>query len=288
MVLYHRLAASLLALVAILVPINHAHAWFDRLVQWSTFEIGPEYRNLILNVKSPNNVDLQAFGIITPGTLYGNLIGGYINYELRVPFSFYGSINSSWIEGAVQAGKGFGKISDHLRDQEVEGRFGRQFTLSDGRACLIPFTGFGAIYLQHKFRNRGYVKMKYDLYYVPVGFLYNFWINDCLFLGVNLKWMTQVLAKLKFVNRKSIQVQGLKNEEAYSVELPINYTFATSQGWYFNFTPFWKGIRIAKTKARSTIFVPFDDDIIPVDITAKVPAQFYNNYGAKLLIGFVF
>lgn len=235
----------------------------------SYFAIGPEYGYVNLHNKST---------AVAPATKFkGSCWGGTAVYEYKD--GIYVNLNGYYIEGPFRGSGQHRRFSD----QRVEFRLGHVFVLDcKAKWKLTPYAGFGfgRIVQRHinpPVRGRPYITTRTPAYYVPVGIILSYAINENFIITTNVKWTPQVDSTFKtssIPHGKWI----LHNRDGWVVELPLTYhKKCCGVDYSLTLAPYWRLLNKGS-----------GESVTPAGVETPIAAQRYNFYGAKLLLGVAF
>jgi len=226
----------------------------------STLQLGGNY----------TYADIQVSG---QPSFHGNLGGVQGSYELQTSCGFYGALKGAWKTG------------------ETKGSFAkRQLTYVDGVERLgytyIPdcqpwsftlFSGFGYRYISHKLQQEGQpaIRFNYNEFYVPVGFLGDYFFNGCFSLGLDFTWMPQVYPTVEIVPLRGARWVLTNTTNNFLVELPFSYFFDNCFSLILKpFYEHWKDGRSTAVTATGNAL--------------GLPSNNYNFYGLELNVAYTF
>lgn len=205
----------------------------------------------------------------------GNLGGIDGSYEYKSRNNFYGGLKLSWKQGKTTNSFAERKLTF----VDVQERLGYTCTSFCNNWSATFFSGFGYRYLGHKLKllELQTIKFNYNEFYVPVGFLSNYFFSPCWSLGINFTWMPQVYPTVEIV-----PLQGarwiLKNTlDNVLVELPLTYSFTKNKCYSLILKPFYERWSDGRSTART-----FTGQEL------GLPKNSYNFYGAELQFVFQF
>jgi len=152
-----------------------------------------------------------------------------VGYEYRKPDSIYGrfELNTSW----KNSKSGWRNLDSDTFNFGAEGRVGYNF--SEKGLDLIPYFGFG--YYQLNTPNASKISWQYPL----LGFWINYAFTNYVELGLNIKMMFTINAKLHpndLYNKGSFNLQ---NHFQYAIELPTTFYLDDEKKWDLRITPYF-------------------------------------------------
>lgn len=231
---------------------------------YSRLEIGPEYSDVKLHVSStPLTTDLNF-----RGKLWG-IVGAY---EYKIPQGIYLNLNGAYRKNPI--------VGNHdnrqFVEQNIEGRVGYQFAFGCSKQWkFIPYTGFGWNRITQSKVGLLSMKVKAPTYYVPIGLLAIYTINEQFQMGANLKYLPQVDASVQISTIKHGR-WNIKNKDAFTIDLPFNYHYNCPVDGTITFIPFWRILRKGEGTAVNGLQ------------NIKIAEQVYHFWGARLIFGINF
>ena len=228
----------------------------------STLQFGVNYSHV--NITIPDQSSFE-----------GDLGGIQASYEYRPWDSIYGGLRVAWREGNTENSS----ASRYLVYVDVQERLGYSFTLPCMDWALTIFSGFGYRYLGHKLEQSGEspINFEYNEFYIPVGFLSEYFLNSWLSIGLNFTWMPQVFPTVEIAPLKGARWIIKNSISNVLVEVPLIFFITQDQCYSLILKPFyehWKdGHSTAKTSTGNAL---------------GLPSNTYNFWGAELNFAFLF
>lgn len=227
----------------------------------SSLEIGGSYTHANLKVGEE-----PAFN--------GNLGGVQGIYEYKPWNSFYGALRVAWKQGNTE------NVDEQRKLAYIDAQQRVGYTYS---ACcdwaVTLFSGFGYRSLQHRLQpfDGPSVKFRYNEFYVPVGFLSEYFVDSCWSVGLNFTWMPQVFPTVEIVPLKGANWDLTKTMGNVLVELPIAYFFEEYKCCSLRLKPFYE----RWSDGRSTAATADGQSL-------GLPNNTYNFWGVELNFTFEF
>ena len=236
-----------------------------RLCRHSRLYIGPQFYHMHFSIDQ-----LPSYN--------GWLGGGEGGYEYLKEKGLY-----TRVDGYMNVGKLDNSTNSNTRkvhDNAISLVFGYNFLLGQCEAIrFTPYIGYGLSYISNRLTtDNSSLKFVYLKYYIPVGgqLIYSF-LEDFQ-LGLTFEWMPFVD---RTVNRSSNPGTRwtLDSTNGFQVELPFRWYFADVcwGTWDLSLMPFWRRNADGATSATTTSGTQLE-----------LPAQVYNNWGAKFYLGYSF
>lgn len=208
------------------------------------------------------------------GTLYGARIG----FDQIRRYKIYWGADALWAKGTLNGKNDESRIKSSLTDINIEGRFGYTFQSKCWRcASFTPFVGLGYFWENNFFQHPTPLPLHFKnrFFYVPFGFLSQFFLTPNWSIGANLK--------IRFLIDSSVHVsndpdhddvtQNYEELLQYRAELPLTYFVC------------WKEHSLAVS------LVPFYE-YRPYGYRANYPFDYletkFNLYGATLKFLYLF
>ncbi len=241
----------------LLVSTMHAEQFHDSYLQ-----IGGSYTRA--NIK----IDGQQ-------TFNGNLGGIQGSYEYKPWNSFYGGLRVAWKQGKTE--NSF--ANRNLVYVDVQEKIGYTYASCCNDWTVTFFSGFGYRYLDHKLKQfeEPSIKFEYNEFYIPVGFLSEYFFCSCWSLGLNFNWMPQVYPTVQITPLKGAR-WVLKNTIGnVLVELPLTYFFMEDRCYSLVLKPFYERWEDGRSTAKTSNGQKLG-----------LPKNSYNFWGAELNIAFSF
>ncbi|MBP9840940.1 MAG: hypothetical protein KBC64_00765 [Simkaniaceae bacterium] len=178
----------------------------------------------------------------------GDLGGLQGLYEFRTADRIYGGLKLAWRQGPMTGSEG----KRTMIDGDIQERIGYTFGCSSHRSKLSLYTGFGFRYLRENYmpKTGDSVKFKYQEFYVPVGFLYDYQFSRMFDLGLNFTWMPQVYPTVTIVPLKGCRWIITDTIANFLVEVPFTFT-SKSRRVSLIFKPFFQYWQDGHTTAET-------------------------------------
>lgn len=205
----------------------------------------------------------------------GNLGGIEGSYEYKPCNSLYGGLKLSWKQGKTDSSFAERKLTY----VDVQERIGYTCASFFKDWSTTFFSGFGYRYLGHNLKlfEIPSIKFNYNEFYVPVGFLSQYFFSHCWSLGLNFTWMPQVYPTVEIVPLKGARWMLKNTMDNVLVELPLTYKFTKYKCYSLVFKPFYE----RWNDGRSTAETISGEEL-------GLPKNSYNFYGAELQFVFQF
>jgi hypothetical protein len=226
----------------------------------SSIQIGASYTRANIMVDGQSSFD-------------GNLGGVQGIYEYKACNGFYGGVRAALKEGKTEKSHADRKLAY----ADVQGRVGYTYAPYCTDWTVTFFSGFGYRYLKHRLRqSHEHIQFKYNEFYVPVGFLTEYFFNACWSFGFNCVWMPQVFPTVEIVPLKGAH-WDLKNTIGnVLVELPLTYFFQGNSCYSLILKPFYERWNDGKSTAK------FNGQKL------GLPKNSYNFWGVEFNFAFAF
>lgn len=228
----------------------------------SYLQIGASYTHA--NIK----VDSQS-------TFEGNLGGLQGSYEYKPWNSFYAGLKLAWKEGKTKNSFANRKLV-YIDAQE---RIGYTYASYCNDWSVTWFSGVGYRYLGHTLtqHEESSIKFDYNEFYVPVGFLSEYFFCGCWSIGLNFTWMPQVYPTVEIKPLKGARWDLKRTIGNVLVELPLTYSLTEEQCYSLILKPFYEhwedGRSTAKTFSGQKLGLPKNN---------------YNLWGVEINFAFLF
>lgn len=262
--LYFQLEKMLGAAVLLLVGTVQAdcNIDFENRCSLSRLQIGANYTRA--NIKVPGQSCFD-----------GNLGGLQGSYEYQSWNGFYGGLRVSWKQGRTENSH----ASRCIVYVDIQERIGYTFVSCLNNWSATVFSGFGYRYLNHRLKehNESAVKFRYNEFYVPVGFLGEYFFSCNCSLGLNLTWMPQVYPTVEIKPLKGARWVLTNTLGNVIVELPLTYYLSECRNYSLIIKPFYEYWEDGKSTAKTSGGVPLG-----------LPRNTYQLYGVELNIAFSF
>lgn len=233
------------------------------------FEVGRE----CVHVKLYN----KATPMTTSSHFSGNIWGPTASFDYKVPSGIYFNLNGANLQHHICSSS---LPKRHFREERIEGRIGWFFAFEQLKKLkLIPYVGFGWGVIIQSHVGVALARTRTPTYYIPVGLIGGYALNDNLQVGIHVKWTPQVDAS--YLNTSlSHRRFNLKNKWGFVGELPLTYVFKNVYKCFdgtMSLIPYW---RILK-KGEGTL-------VNDLGATSKIGGQIYHYVGLKLTLGINF
>ncbi len=232
-----------------------------------------------LRFENKRDVSLTEFLDIEQGNkLTGVLYGLDAGYMYKHPCGFYVEIDSTYAGGKLNG--------SHSKDMfvyyfDIEGYVGCYINCYN--FSVIPYIGIGYSFDRQRFNEKNLVdktfKLRYHIFYVPVGLKLNYAFSPSFEWGLHFKATPQAdsTVKLNFITQNRLE---LTKRTGYLVESPFTWNiYCFNYVWKVIFTPFWERTVFGKSNA-------FEMDGGILDVVS--PEQIINDTGAKIEVGTLF
>ncbi len=207
----------------------------------------------------------------------GNMYGVQGMYQYRPLNGIYLGIRSSGRYGSNHGDSG----RRDLLDVDVHERIGYTAALSCHRMMLTPYTGFGFRHLSHHLKPKEglSIKLHYNEFYIPVGFLTEYEITRCFSIGLNGVWMPTVYPTLTINVTNGTRWVLKKTYKNFNVALPLIFHNTKVVGRCLSIVlkPYFELWQDGRTKAKTQ----FDEPL-------GLPKNTYTFWGINLDIRYAF
>lgn len=188
----------------------------------------------------------------------GNMGGVQGMYEYKPQNSIYAGLKASWREG---------KTKNSLADRKLvyvdaHERIGYTFASCCNDWSLTLFSGLGFRHLGHKLTQSDApsVKFDYNEFYIPVGFLSEYFFCPSLSLGLNYTWMPQFYPTVKIQPLNGARWILKHTMDNMVVELPVTYFLTENNCFSLVVKPFYErwgnGHSTARTSTGQELGLP--------------------------------
>lgn len=203
----------------------------------SSIQIGANYTHAHIKVGGQSSFD-------------GNLGGIQGSYEYKPTNSLYGGLIASWKQGETENSHADRK----LLYVDVQERIGYTYSPCYNQWAVTLFSGFGFRYLEHKLKQNDEpsIKFRYNEFYVPVGFLSEYFFASCWSGGLNCIWMPQVFPTVEIVPLKGAHWDLENTLGNVLVELPLTYFFQGNTCFSLILKPFYEHWEDGKSTAKTS------------------------------------
>lgn len=180
----------------------------------------------------------------------GNLGGIQGLYEYKPWNALYEGFKIAWKQGTTD-----NCATDRkLVYVDAEERIGYTYAACCGNWTLTGFSGFGYRYLEHKLSRseEDLVKLRYNTFYVPVGFLSEYCFRPCWSLGLNVTWMPQVFPTVEIVPLKGAHWSLKHMKGNVLVEVPLTFACTRDSCMAFMLKPFYEHWEDGRSTAKTS------------------------------------
>jgi hypothetical protein len=189
--------------------------------------------------------------------LMGHLGGFQSSYEYKPVNCFYGAITFIFRDGHVD-GSG---TTRSILDCDVQERLGYTFGNQMEDWTFSLFSGLGYRHLGQKVSTNGnHTRFNYNDLYMPVGFLLNGKLCNCLALGCNFQWRPQVYPTVAIVPLHGARWDTTYKLANFMVEIPFTMVVSTKYHLSLILKPFFEywqdGHTTAKTETGLSLAIP--------------------------------
>lgn len=211
----------------------------------SSVQIGADYTRANIKIDGQSSFD-------------GNLGGIQGCYEYKPWNSFYGALRAAWKQGKTENSNADRK----LVYIDVQERIGYTYSPLCRDLAVTIFSGFGYRYLEHRLKqfHESSIKFRYNEFYVPVGFISEYFFPSCWSVGLNCIWMPQVFPTVEIVPLKGAHWTLKDTIGNILVELPVTYFFQGNKCCSLILKPFYErwedGRSTAKTSTGQKLGLP--------------------------------
>lgn len=228
----------------------------------SNLQIGVNYTRANIKVDDQSGFD-------------GNLGGVQGIYEYNASNGFYGAVRVAWKEGKAE-----NKHADRrLTYVDAQERLGYTYaSYCDGWSATI-FSGIGYRYLAHKLiqHEESSIKFDYDEFYIPVGFLADYYFCSDWSIGLNFIWMPQIDSTVEIVPLKGARWILKDTIGNMLVELPLTYFFSADRCYSLVVKPFYERWEDGRSIAKASTGQELD-----------LPKNRYNFWGVEINFALLF
>lgn len=202
----------------------------------SSLQIGANYTRANIKVDGQSSFE-------------GNLGGVQGSYEYKPWNGLYAGVRAAWKEGKTKNSHADRK----LEYVDVQERIGYTYSPCGCEWSATIFSGFGYRYLEHRLKQfqEPSVKFRYNEFYVPVGFLSEYFFCSCWSVGLNCIWMPQVFPTVEIVPLKGAHWDLEKTVGNVLVELPLTYFFFGDSCYSLIIKPFYEHWEDGKSTAKT-------------------------------------
>lgn len=249
-----------IAVVALIAELS-ADEWCCPCDENSIISIGGSYTRSHIDPKGLSNFD-------------GNMGGVQGMYQYRPLRCLYAAIGGYW-----RAGKNTGSAGTRdLVDAGVHERIGYTFATCDGCFLFTPYTGFGYRHLSHhvKPKTGSKIKLRYNEFFFPVGFLSVYDLLSCFSIGLDAVWMPQVFPTVTINVVDDARWVIKSTFQNFNVALPF-YLHVNCTNLSVVLKPFFEFWQDGQTTAKTQ----FDDPL-------GLPKNTYKFWGIELNLQYAF
>lgn len=240
--------------------------------EFSRIYVNPQGYYLKLDIHSSS--DLGLVGADQNVDLDGGQGGFQVGYEYKKLDGLYTNLKVEWNLGSLS---GDGAQSRMIHDETAEARFGYNYTALQGDSLIASFySGFGFNY-KSLWKSAGPPNhMSYYNYYVPVGLMLEYLVDELIHVGFDFTWMPQVDSTVKISS-----IDGsrwvLHNKSGFSAELPLIFNFDSDCCcWDIRIVPFWKRLQDGSSIIQAQ------------SINLGLPSQVWIYWGGRVDLGAAF
>lgn len=232
-------------------------------------EISPPSKQTAISTSFENSYTLKGnvgvnytFMKLSPKDVHsstGNLGGVQASVEFLPRTFLYEGTTFLWRTGTLHS---IDSKSTNIEDFDTQVRFGYVNTDCD-HFRFIGFSGFGWRYLGQLLKSPGVenLALNHNEVYIPVGFMLDYKICNCMSLGFNATWMPEIYSTVNFVpldNGRWVTQAKLAN---FQLEMPLigyfhlNKVTLSLEGKLF--AQFWQdGKTLAETSTGLDLGLP--------------------------------
>lgn len=203
----------------------------------SSLQIGANYTHANIKVDGQSSFD-------------GNLGGVQGIYEYKPSNSFYAALKAAWKEGKTENSSAKRKLA-YVDAQE---RIGYTYSPCCSDWAVTIFTGFGYRYLEHRLEqfDEPSIKFRYNEFYIPLGFLSEYFFCSCWSVGLNCIWMPQVFPTVEIVPLKGAHWDLKNTISNVLIELPFTYFFQENRCYSVVLKPFYERWEDGRSTAKTS------------------------------------
>ena len=249
-------------LMAVLLSVELSAEEYCCPCENSIVSIGGNYTRSHIDPKGFSNFD-------------GNMGGVQAMYQYRPLCCIYLAIGGYW-----RAGKNTGSSGTRdLVDAGVHERIGYTFATCDGCFLFTPYTGFGYRHLSHhvKPKTGSKIKLRYNEFYFPVGFLSVYDWFSCFSIGLDAVWMPQVFPTVTFNVVDDARWVIKSTYKNFNVALPLYFHLSSCTNWNVVLKPFFEFWQDGQTTSETQ----FNDPL-------GLPRTSYTFWGIELNLQYAF
>ena len=162
---------------------------------------------------------------------------------------------------------------------DAQERLGYTFTSCCNNWSLTFFSGFGYRYLGHKLKQHeeSSIKFDYNEFYIPLGFLSEYFFCSRWSLGLNLTWMPQIYPTVEITPLKGARWILKNTVSNVIVELPLVYFLTEDRRYSLSLKPFYEHWEDGRSTAKTS-----------TGEELGLPKNSYNFWGAEINVAFSF
>lgn len=236
---YFKILATTLGIGVLLARPIQAHCEWDFVNSscGSSVQMGASYTRANMTVDGQSSFD-------------GNLGGLEGSYEYKPLNTIYGGLRAAWKEGNTDNSSADRK----LVYVDVQERIGYTYSPDCSNWALTIFSGFGYRFLEHRFKqfHEPSIKFRYNEFYIPVGFLSEYFFCSCWSVGLNCIWMPQVFPTVEIVPFKGVHWDLKDTMGNVLIELPVTYFFQGDACYSFLLKPFYERWEDGRSTAKNS------------------------------------
>ena len=203
----------------------------------------------------------------------GNLGGAQASFEYRPVNRFYGGGRASWRQGVTDCST----ETRSLLYFDVQEKLGYTLCNRQREYLLSVFSGLGYRYLRQHVRpkeaaeanfNGSFfppfltdstdVRLEYNEFYIPFGFMADFVLNCFTSAGLHFTWMPQVFPT---VNIKPLGNAFWALTHMYGnflIEVPITFLLSHNHRWRLTLKPTYEYWQDGRSKAKTSTGIPLN------------------------------
>jgi hypothetical protein len=242
--------------------------------QWGGKKDGSSDQSRVSRLQFGGNYTHASIKLHNQYLFHGNLGGAQGIYEYRPWDNFYAALSVAWKQGKTTNPN----ATRRLVYADTHERLGYTYASQCKNWVASLFTGFGYRHLGHKLEQSGEsIKFEYNEFYVPLGFVSDYFFNSWFAGGLNFTWMPQVYSTVKIVPLKGARWILKNSVNNFIAEIPL--TFFVTQNRLFSviFKPFYEYWQDGKSTAK-----------LSNGVELGLPGNCYNFWGAELNLAFSF
>lgn len=208
-------------------------------------------------------------------TFHGSLGGAQGMYEYIPMNSFYGAAKLAWRQGTLHGHAG----KRSLLYIDAHERLGYTFSFCDTKYLLTLYSGLGYRHYGQKFdpKEGSSIKFRYNEFYIPVGAVSGYNINNCFAIGLGFTWMPQVYPTVTIVPLKGARWKITTQLANFYVEMPLTFTLTQDKRFSLVINPHYEYWRDGHTTAKTSSGIKLD-----------LPGNTYNFGGVDINLAYSF